>query len=211
LRALEFTENIETEDKTATIYTGRRMTLESLKNSNIHTYLIEEIGRNLAEMGEINWKIQFCWVKAHAEIQGNEIADTLAKEAETNADTIECYKKVPKIVVLSELGGINTEKWQREWDQTTKGAITKEYFPVVAERLKMKINITQNFTTIVTGHGNIRSYLHRFKIIETPICPCGTTEETIDHWLFECELLNKEIYIKSTKDRCLAIKQIKTG
>ena len=109
-------------------------------------------------------------VKAHAWIQGNELADTLAKEAATNAGIIEGYKKVPKSVVISELGGISTEKWQRELDQTTKGEITKEYFQVVAERLKMKINITQNFTTMVTGHGNIRSYLHRFNIIETPTC-----------------------------------------
>ena len=58
--------------------------------------------------------------------------------------------------MLSELGGISVEKWQKEWDQTTKGEITKEYFPVVAERLKIKINITQNFTTMVTGQGNIR-------------------------------------------------------
>jgi hypothetical protein len=56
----------------------------------------------------------------------------------------------------------------------------------------MKINITQNFTTMVMGHGNIRSYLHHFKITETPICPCGTTAQTIDQLLFECELLNKE-------------------
>ena len=56
----------------------------------------------------------------------------------------------------------------------------------------MKINVTHNFTTMVTGHGNIRSYLHRFKIIVTPICPCGTMEQTIDHLLFECELINKE-------------------
>jgi len=111
-------------------------------------------------MGEINWKIQFCWVKAHVRIQGNELANTLAKEAATNADITECYKNVPKSVVISELGEISIEKWQREWDQTTRGAITKEYFPVVAEKLKMKININQNFTTMVTGHGNIRSYLH---------------------------------------------------
>jgi hypothetical protein len=78
------------------------------------------------------------------------------------------------------------------WDQTTNGEITREYFPVVAERLQMNINITQNFTTMVTGHGNIRSYLHRFKIIETPVCPCSSTDQTIDHLLFECELLNKE-------------------
>jgi hypothetical protein len=126
-------------------------------------------------MGKINWKIQFSWDKAHAGIPGNELTDTLAKEAAMNADITECYKKVPESVVLSELGGISVEKWQREWDQTAKGAITREYFPVVAERLIMKINITQNFTTMVTGHGKIRSYLHRFKTTETPICPCGTT------------------------------------
>jgi hypothetical protein len=45
---------------------------------------------------------------------------------------------------------------------------------------------------MVTGHGNIRSHLHRFKITETPACPCSTTDQTIDHLLFECELLNKE-------------------
>jgi hypothetical protein len=116
----------------------------------------------------------------------------MAKEAGTNADIRECYKKVPKSVVLSELGGISVEKWQTEWDKTTKGEITREYFPVVTGRLKMKINITPKFTTMVTGHGNVRSYLHRFKVIETPICPCGTTYQIIDHLLFECELLNKE-------------------
>jgi hypothetical protein len=120
------------------------------------------------------------------------VSDTLAKEAVTNADIRECYKKVPKSVMLSELGGISVEKWQREWDQTTKGEITREYFPVVADRLKMKINITPKFTTMVTGHSNVRSYLHRFKIIETPICPCSTTHQATDHLLFECELLNKE-------------------
>jgi len=49
-----------------------------------------------------------------------------------------------------------------------KGSDHKRILPVAAERQKIKINITQNFTTMVTGHGNIRSYLHRFKIIETP-------------------------------------------
>ena len=112
---------------------------------------------------------------------GNKLADTLAKEAATKADIKECYKKVPKSVVLSELGEMSVEKWQREWDQTTKGNITKEYFPIVADRLNMKINITHNFTSMVMGHGNIRSYLHRFKILETPTCPCGTKNQTIDH------------------------------
>jgi hypothetical protein len=78
-------------------------------------------------------------------------------------------------------------KGQRDWTQITKGSITKEYFPNVEERLKMKINLTQNFTAIVTGHGKTKAYLHRFKIVEEPTCPCGTAEQTTDHVIFECE------------------------
>jgi len=37
--------------------------------------------------------------------------------------------------------------------QTTKGRTTKEYFPDVEERLKMKLQLTQNFTAIVSGRG----------------------------------------------------------
>jgi len=60
------------------------------------------------------------------------------------------------------------------------------------ERLKMKINLTQNFTAIVTGHGKTRAYLHQFKIIEEPTCPCGTAKQTTDHLIFECEMITKE-------------------
>jgi len=41
LRAVGYTENLQTEDKTATIYTESQMTLGLLKNSKIHTFLIE--------------------------------------------------------------------------------------------------------------------------------------------------------------------------
>jgi len=36
--------------------------------------------------------------------------------------------------------------------------------------------------------------LHRFKVTETPNCPCGIKDQTIEHLLYECELLNKERY-----------------
>jgi hypothetical protein len=82
--------------------------------------------------------------------------------------------------------------WQREWDQSTKGQITKQYFPDINARLNIKLNLTHNFTLMVTGHVNINSYLHRFKIRGTPSCPCGAQDQTIDHLLFGCELLRKE-------------------
>jgi hypothetical protein len=102
-------------------------------------------------METTSWTIQFSLVKADVWIQGNELADTLAREAATNADLIDIYKKVPKSVVIS----VGT--WQQEWDLTTRGEIKKEYFPVVADRLNMNINITPNLTTIVTNQGIMRS------------------------------------------------------
>jgi len=35
------------------------------------------------------------------------------------------------------------------------------FFPRIADRLKMKINVTPNFATMATGHGNIKSYVHK--------------------------------------------------
>jgi len=51
VRALDYTQNLQTEDETATIHTDSRMTPDSLKNNNIHTFLIDEI-RKLTEMGK---------------------------------------------------------------------------------------------------------------------------------------------------------------
>ena len=84
------------------------------------------------------------------------------------------------------------EIWQREWETTKKGRITKDYFLKVAERLHAKIHLTQNFTTIVTGHGNRKAYLYRFKIIEAPNCPCRNDNQTAEHILLECAILKKD-------------------
>jgi len=80
----------------------------------------------MIRMENENWKIQLSWVKAHIGIQGNELADTLAKEAAANTGIMECYNKTPKSVVRSELGKKSADKWQRNWVHTTKGQITKE-------------------------------------------------------------------------------------
>jgi ribonuclease HI len=79
-------------------------------------------------MEKQNWKIKFNWIKAHGGHQGNELADELAKEAATNRDINECYRRIPKSTVKRELREHSVTKWQSEWDYTTKGAITKTFF-----------------------------------------------------------------------------------
>ena len=45
---------------------------------------------------------------------------------------------------------------------------------------------------IMSGHGNIRSYPHRLKIIDSPECPCKKDIQTIDHLIFQCAKLKYE-------------------
>ena len=64
--------------------------------------------------------------------------------------------------------------------------------------------VTLTFTTVtllVTGHGKLRSYLHRFGITDNPMCPCEEEEQTADHLIFQCKRL--------TNQRNNMIKQIK--
>jgi hypothetical protein len=56
----------------------------------------------------------------------------------------------------------------------------------------MKINLSPNFTAMVTAHGKTGSYLHRFKIIDSPECPCANGNQIVDHLLFDCSKLNNK-------------------
>lgn len=84
----------------------------------------------------------------------------------------------------------STRLWQEEWENTTKGATTKSFFPSIQKRLKMKIIL--NFTSIVTGHGITRASFHRFKIMEDSTCPCNTGQQTTEHLIFQCPILTTQ-------------------
>jgi hypothetical protein len=66
------------------------------------------------------------------------------------------------------------------------------FFPNIADRLKLNLTVTPNFTRMVMGHGNIKSYLHKNKIPYSPMCSCKSGEQTVDHILFDCKLFEQE-------------------
>jgi hypothetical protein len=125
--------------------------------------------------------------ETHVGIFGNEMADRLAKEATQNYDVT--YRRIPKSAIKRDIRKEGIRKWQHQWEETTKGAITKEFFPSAEKRLTVILNLSPKVTTIMTGHGNIRSYLHRLKIIGSPECPCKHGIQTVDHLIFECNML----------------------
>jgi hypothetical protein len=136
-----------------------------------------------------NCTTEFSWFKAHLGIYGYEQADQLVKAAAYNRGTAVSFNRIPKSTLYSEIEEEATQKWQKEWENCTKAAITKQFFPNLRDRVKLNINVNPNFTAMVIGHGKTRAYHHRFKIIESATCPCNKGDQTIDHLLNQCTLL----------------------
>jgi ribonuclease HI len=98
VKALETLETIEIEEikpHTAIILTDSRISLDSIKNGYNHSHLTEETRKRLTKLERTNWKITFAWVKAHAGILGNELADQLAKAAARSKSNTICYNRIP--------------------------------------------------------------------------------------------------------------------
>ena len=70
-----------------------------------------------------------------------------------------------------------------------KGATCRSFFPNVEQRLRLRIPITAQLTATVSDHGKTRAYLNRFKVIDDPMCPCNEGEQTVEHLIYVCSIL----------------------
>jgi hypothetical protein len=54
------------------------------------------------------------------------------------------------------------------------------------------MRVTQNIAAIMTVYGKTREYLQRFIILENATCACEQEDQTVDHILYHCTLLETQ-------------------
>jgi hypothetical protein len=142
----------------------------------------------IASLNNILVKIR--WTKAHADNTGNDRADELAKEAINLDNSQVYYKYYPESYAKRILRKKTIENWSKDWLDSRKGWVTKQFFPTVESRMSNKhLNCDFIITQYVTGHGQFRAYLYRFKKLESSLCICGNSEDTPLHRLTNCDLV----------------------
>ena len=195
LKTLEKLEELQTGQngtKHVALYTDSKTTLDLRQNYSKQNRLIELIRNKIIDLEQAGCITHFGWIKEHAGIKGNELVDKLAKEVALKDGPIE-YSKIPREVITTREKEHRLNMWQKQWENTRKGAVTKAFFPSMMSRLQMEIPVFPELTTMVTGHRKIRSYLHWFGLATSPKCPCDDGEvQTIQHLLVQCTKLTAQ-------------------
>ncbi len=122
--------------------------------------------------------IHLYWSPGHAGNEGNERADTLAKEAAAN-QTIPT-RTVPheKKTLLSAVKIILQEKWEEEWQSSDQDRQTKMFFPSASDAKVLQNSfIHHELTQILTGHSALNGHLHKIGIASSPSCAAAAWRE----------------------------------
>ncbi len=168
------------------IYSNSKSSIRVSQNKS-YNQIIFDINVIVETLKEKHINIALEWVRGHLGIKVNEIVDKVAKEYAESQRSLD-YDLLPISVIKTELRHKTYDEWNKRWIKSTKGSITRLYFPTITDRLKCQdLQINYKLTQFLTAHGKFRAYCHRFKINTTPKCDCEKSEETPEHIIMECD------------------------
>lgn len=174
------------------ILSDSKSALQSISNySKACPNICDEIQTILCKLNKQS-HVKIIWVKAHAGIVGNEIADKAANLSHSNnVSTLYNLSLQEKLCTLKKC---HRKIWQTNWynsvEDTRKGKRLRDLrsphfttypVPILLNNRRDEINVFR----LRIGHAGLAEYLHRTNQSEDDTCWCGDTEN-IEHYLFSC-------------------------
>ncbi|XP_053402811.1 uncharacterized protein LOC128558051 [Mercenaria mercenaria] len=188
--ALSFLEEKNIQQKSIHLFVDCQPAIKTIFSNTIPALTIEtrQILQNLENK---NNKIQIQWTPGHKNIEGNEIADKLAKEAASEMigkQVEENSRKVDKKELTKDLRLNAGQKWQRRYENTEGNERFMEIFPTVQPRklYKSERRLECIINQKITGHSHLNSHMSKILHDVQEICPNCDKVETTRHFIFEC-------------------------
>jgi hypothetical protein len=102
---------------------------------------------------------------------------------------------------LKEIKKAANEQWNHQWTSDKRPPAMhlrriimkdgNQYGPTLYNKIPSR-NLCAKTIQLRTGHCGLNKYLCRFGIIDSPVCECGSGQETVEHFLLECPLYREQ-------------------
>ena len=142
----------------------------------------------LNALGERN-KLTLQWIPAHSDYEGNERADTLAKNGSRNEHALSLNPPIPQATWKTHTHQLAIKQAEERWassatthfKRTWRDKYTRELVKLSRPGLRIA-------TQLLSGHAAVNYHLHKYKPYSTSkTCPfCEEEDETINHFIGKC-------------------------
>ena len=176
-----------------TIFSDSKSLVESITNLTLNSKLLLEIWNKLQSLENV-YNISLAWVKGHSGLQGNETADSIAKNAISPTLPITFNSIAPstqKSIYKIEAWNIFDQKYISSTHR--KRLLKFNVAPSMLHRLKHIVFNSHATSLFLTGIGFVMKHLIRTKKSDTDLCRfCNSTSENIDHLVLDCPALTRK-------------------
>lgn len=189
--------NLQCNYSNHTIYiqSDSQAALLALSSDTMTSRLVENCRQILNDLGSRN-KVVLRWVPGHAEIEGNEKADELARVgAKGKYHGPEPFCGIPKSLTKLTLKTYCQYKTVQLWTNApgmkhSKALIRAFSKKAASNALALSRNQLRNLVRVLTGHCCLNKHMHTIRRRDHEQCRfCLEEEETPQHILIECPCL----------------------
>jgi len=170
----------------------------ALGNDKTNSSLVASCRMALAHLSESN-QVKISWVPGHSEIQGNEEADSLAKEGtKVTLHYARPLLPLPMATVKAAARRTFDRKHEKAWWAEERFRETKEtvgWAPAWLKHRLLKMNRkgARWITQMITGHCSLAVHRARANKVASDTCPkCLMEAETPDHHVGKCLYFEQE-------------------
>lgn len=166
-----------------------KQVLSVIASRTTRNRLANSIKESLTWLKSIEVNVLLYWTPTlEAEpIKGNVKADYLTRKTVRNRSIEPTFNWVTRRIVRVFCAKVSDEQWNNEYLSSKNASVTKKYLPDtrIASIFRKATQFNFFLTQALTGHGSVKSYLKKRKIIDDDSCSCGQ-EQSSTHLLEEC-------------------------
>ena len=175
--------------------TDSRSSIEAMKNymPKHQSHLINIIKNKGYDLTESNIKITIQWIPSHVGVDGNEMADEIARAGHTNDHLIPAALDISDVKILVKRA--QHTRWQRIYDVGKQNIHIGPIKPTIEKwpwsNTKRRLTETA-MVRLRIGHVGLNKHLHRFNMADSPLCEVCREQETVQHYLLTCRRYERQ-------------------